>query len=108
MILYDGTSEIDWFYDGVKSRGEMDGDARYPQDGRAVLYDNGAGRVYDWRLLDVLCDEYDVEKTEDAQADFDAVVAAMNTPKPTTDQRVTDMEAQMDALLGLSEEVADA
>lgn len=98
MYLYDGTSDIAWFYDGIKSRSEMNGDAHYPQDGRAVLMDNGAGKVYDWRHLDVMCDVYGVEKTDDAQADFDAVVATMAVPNPTTEQRVTDVETQMSAL----------
>ena len=99
MIIYDGTSSIDWFYDGTKTREEMDGDAHYPQDGRAVLYDNGAGSVYSWALLDVLCERYGVEPTDDAQADYDSVVAAMNAPQPQVptieevDEKATDAQA---------------
>ena len=98
MILYDGTSSIDWFHEGQKTREQMDGNSRYPQDGRAVLFDDGAGRVYSWKLLDAMCDEYGVDKTEDAQADFDSVAAAMQEPKPTTEQKVAEIENEMDAL----------
>ena len=123
MQLYDGTSDIDWFYDGPKTRAEMDGDSRYPQDGRAVLHDDGAGKVYSWQLLDVLCDSYGVTKTEDARADFDAVATAMekippdraeqalemaataqttaDEAKATADTAAVSMSEYMDALLGL-------
>ena len=125
MKLYDGTSDIDWFYDGHKARAEMDGDSRYPQDGRAVLHDDGAGKVYSWQLLDVMCDAFGVTKTEDARADFDAVATAMEeTPpdraeqaleiaetaqqtadeaKAAADTTAAGMNEYMDALLGLSE-----
>lgn len=99
MILYDGTSDIYWFYDGLKTRADMDGDAHYPHGGRAVLMDNGNGKVYDWLLLDVMCDTYGVSKTEDAQADFDAVVEAMNTPRPTLEEQVASAEAKAEQAL---------
>lgn len=123
MILYDGTSPIDWFYDGTMTHYQMDGCARYPQGGRAVLFDNGVGKVYSWKLLDAMCDEYGVDKTDNAQADFDAVVAAMDEPAPdraeqalemaesaqqtadeaktTADTAATSVNEYMDALLGL-------
>ena len=91
MRLYDGTSDIDWFYDGPKTRAEMDGDSRYPQDGRAVLHDDGAGKVYSWQLLDVLCDAYGVTKTEDARADFDAVATAMEEMPPDRAEQALEM-----------------
>lgn len=98
MILYDGTSSINWFHNGPMTREQMDGDGKYPQDGRAVLFDDGAGKVYSWKLLDAMCDEYGIYKTEDAQADFDAVVAAMNEPEPTVEQKVDEIESEMTAL----------
>ena len=91
MQLYDGTSDINWFYDGTKTRAEMDGDSRYPQDGRAVLYDDGAGKVYSWHLLDVLCDAYGVTKTDDARADFDAVATAMEETPPDRAEQALEM-----------------
>lgn len=91
MKLYDGTSDIDWFYDGPKTRAEMDGDSRYPQDGRAVLHDDGAGKVYSWQLLDVLCDAFGVTKTEDALADFDAVETAMEEVPPDRAEQALQM-----------------
>ena len=93
MQLYDGTSDINWFYDGTKTRAEMDGDSRYPQDGRAVLYDDGAGKVYSWQLLDVLCDAFGVTKTEDARADFDAVATAMEEIPPDRAEQALEMAA---------------
>ena len=91
MKLYDGTSDIDWFYDGPKTRAEMDDDSRYPQDGRAVLHDDGAGKAYSWQLLDVLCDAYGVTKTEDARADFDAVAMAMEEIPPDRAEQALEM-----------------
>ena len=124
MKLYDGASDIDWFYDGLKTRAEMDGDSRYPQDGRAVLHDDGADKVYSWQLLDVLCDAFGVTKTEDAREDFDAVATAMEEVPPDRAEQALQMaesaqqaadeakttagtaaasvDEYMDALLGLS------
>lgn len=98
MELYDGVSDVNWFYLGKKTREEMDGDSRFPQDARSVLFDDGAGRVYRWRYLNMMCDEFGVAKTDDAQADFDSVVAAMQDPKPTTEQKVAEIENEMNAL----------
>lgn len=85
MYLYDGKSSIEWFYDGLKTRKEMDGNIRYPQSDRpAVLYDDGNGKVYKWTYLYVLASQYEIEMTEDAQAVFDAVVAAMENFEPVT------------------------
>lgn len=91
MKLYDGTSDIDWFYDGPKTRAEMDGDSRYPQDGRAVLHDDGAGKVYSWQLLDVLCDAFGVTKTDDARADFGAVATAMEEILPDKEEQALEI-----------------
>ena len=124
MHLYDGTSSIDWFYFGTMTREQMDGNPKYPQDGRAVLFDDGAGKIYSWKLLDAMCDEYGVEKTEDAQADFDAVATAMEeippdrieqaleiaaTAQTTADEAkatagtaAASVDEYMDALLGLN------
>ena len=109
MKLYDGTSDIDWFYDGPKTRAEMDGDTRYPQDGRAVLHDDGAGKAYSWQLLDVLCDAYGVTKTEDARADFDAVATAMEEiPPDRAEQALEIAETAQQAADEAKGAVADA
>ena len=123
MILYDGTSPIGWFYDGTMTREQMDGNSKCPQDGRAVLFDDGAGKVYSWQLLDAMCDAFGVTKTEDARADFDAVATAMeeippdraeqalqvaetaqqaaDEAKATADTAAASVNEYMDALLGL-------
>lgn len=118
MYLYDGKSDIDWFYDGYKTREEMDSDLHYPpSDQPCVIFDNGAGKAYDWRYLSVFCDEYGVELTEDWQATFDAVLLAIENQPPeltlesvdekateakttadTAKQTATTIQEQMDAL----------
>ena len=107
MKLYDGASDIGWFYDGPKTRAEMDGDSRYPQDGRAVLHDDGAGKVYSWQLLDVLCDAYGVTKTEDARADFDAVATAMEKIPPDRAEQALEMAATAQTTAGEAKATAD-
>ena len=57
MIVYDGVSGIYWFYHGWKTAEEMRADPEFSGifDGPALLYDNGAGKVYDWEPLADVC-----------------------------------------------------
>lgn len=57
MIIYDGTSNVDWFYHGEKTAEEMRADPEFSGifDGPALLYDNGAGKVYDWEPMADVC-----------------------------------------------------
>lgn len=91
MILYDGTSNIAW------KTGELTVEqmAEMPEFEQllsrpSVLYDDGNGGVYSWRLLSSLCYEWGVEQTDDADADFSALVDAMKIPRPTIEEQVAE------------------
>lgn len=97
MQLYTGSEPIDWVYHGLKTVEEMTGDHRFPQPGTAaVLYDDGAGKVFDWIFLDALATRYGVEVTE-SQATYEAIIEAMNKPLPAVTveelQKVSDTAA---------------
>ena len=72
MLLYDNESSVDWFYDGAKTKEQMQADAKYSGmfDAPAVLYDNGAGKVYSWESLEDVCARYYVRYTS-PQSSFD-------------------------------------
>lgn len=84
MQLYDGESPVYWASIGLKTKQEMEGIPQLEQmlSRPSVLYDDGLGMVYDWRLLSVLCGEWGVQITEDAEADFEALQNAMAAPRP--------------------------
>lgn len=84
MLLYDGQSAIDWFYDALLTADEMMEREEYAHifDGPAVLYDNGDGKVYGWETLEALCGKWAVPFSDDAASAFLALVEAMNNPLP--------------------------
>ena len=102
MILYDRTSPVTWARRGTLTVEQM---AEVPQLSQllsepAVLFDNGAGTVYDWRLLSAECTRYGVEYTGDASADYAALLAAVDQPRPS---EIEGLQAQLDALAGTTE-----
>lgn len=102
MILYDRTSPVTWARRGTMTVEQM---AEIPQLSQllsepAVLFDNGAGTVYDWRLLSVECARYGVECTGDEDADYAALLAAVDQPRPS---EIEGLQAQLDALAGTTE-----
>lgn len=102
MILYDRTSPITWARRGTMTVEQM---AEVPQLSQllsepSVLFDNGAGVVYDWRLLSVECARYGVEYTGDASADYAALLAAVDQPRLS---EIEGLQAQLDALAGMTE-----
>lgn len=102
MILYDRTSPVTWARRGTLTVEQM---AEVPQLSQllsepSVLFDNGAGVVYDWRLLAVECARYGVEQTGDADADYAALLAAVDQLRPSETEA---LQAQLDALAGMSE-----
>ena len=100
MQLYDGESSIYWAHRGLLTKEQMADVPQYEQllSQPSVLFDNGAGVVYDWRLLSVLCAEWGVQATEDAEADFEALQAAMAAPKP----KVYDTDPQVATIAKLT------
>lgn len=84
MYLYDGTSDVDFFYAGTMTHAEISEDPSLADliSTPCVLYDDGEGRVYRFDRLDVLADRYGVEMTDDADQTFSAVVEAMGEPEP--------------------------
>lgn len=82
--LYDGESSIYWAHRGLLTKEQMADVPQYEQllSEPSVLFDDGAGKVYDWRLLSAECTRYGVECTGDEDADYAALVEAMNAPIP--------------------------
>ena len=102
MILYDRTSPVTWARRGTLTVEQM---AEIPQLSQllaepSVLFDDGAGTVYDWRLLSVECARYGVETTGDEAADYAALLAAVDQPRPS---EIEGLQAQLDALAGTTE-----
>lgn len=84
MRLYDGQSAVDWLFYGTMTKDQMLADERFSAmvQEPSVLLDDGAGGVYDWRFLSALAAEWGVDMTDDHQAVFDSVLAAMSTSSP--------------------------
>lgn len=118
MYLYDGTSDVDFFYAGTMTHAEISEDPSLADliSTPCVLYDDGEGRVYRFERLDVLADRYGVEMTDDADQTFSAVRSAMDEPatgkaeqalqmaesaQQTADTAAASVNEYMDALLGL-------
>lgn len=100
MILYDGKSPIDWVYYGEMTLDEMkaydeevkEWNETHDKDKKdmrfiglysgdpCVLFDDGAGKVYSWMFLRAKMAEFEVTPTDDYEADFEALEAAMNKP----------------------------
>ena len=126
MYLYDGTSDVDFFYAGTMTHAEISEDPSLADlvSAPCVLYDDGAGRVYRFDRLDVLADRYGIDMTDDAEQTFASVLSAMEKIPPDRAEQALEMaetaqqaadEAKatagtaaasvneyMDALLGLS------
>ena len=126
MKLYDGTSDVDFFYYGTLTRAEISENPSLADlvSVPCVLYDDGAGRVYRFDRLDVLADRYGVDMTDDPEQTFASVLSAMEeiTPdraeqaleiaetaqqtadeaKATAGTAAASVNEYMDALLGLN------
>lgn len=126
MYLYDGTSDVDFFYAGTMTHAEISEDPSLADliSTPCVLYDDGEGRVYRFDRLDVLADRYGVAMTDDPEQTFAAVRSAMDEPatdkaeqalqmaesaqqaadeaKTAADTAAASVNEYMDALLGLN------
>ena len=125
MYLYDGTSDVDFFYAGTMTHAEISEDPSLADlvSAPCVLYDDGAGRVYRFDRLDVLADRYGIDMTDDAEQTFASVLSAMekippdraeqalqmaesaqqtaDEAKTAADTAAASVDEYMDALLGL-------
>ena len=121
MIVYDGVSGIYWFYHGWKTAEEMRADPEFSGifDGPALLYDNGAGKVYDWEPLADVCARWCVPLGPGVDLALDKVkgIAAggfsdpsdvateakevADEAKTTADTAAASVNEYLDALLGL-------
>lgn len=99
MELYDGSSGVDWFYDGSMTRDEMLDDPKYAClfSAPCVLYDDGFGRVYRHETLEAACARVGVEYGGDACGAFGRLVEAMSTPS-RTEAAIAQLDANHSAL----------
>ena len=80
MILYDGVSGIDWFYEGYKTVETMGGesDKRDLFEVPCVLEDNGAGKVYRHKRLSEVAQTYAVPFAGSPGYVFSCIQSAIN------------------------------
>ena len=80
MQLYDGKSAVNWFYDGEKTADEMKYEPRYSLlfSCPCVLYDNGAGKVYDFEPLQDVCSRLAIAYTADVEGTYTNVCAKLD------------------------------
>ena len=93
MYLYDGTSDVDFFYAGTMTHAEISEDPSLADlvSAPCVLYDDGAGRVYRFDRLDVLADRYGIDMTDDAEQTFASVLSAMEKIPPDRAEQALEM-----------------
>lgn len=104
MILYDGHSDIEWFYAGPMTKKSMQKHSAYDAlfSEPCVLYDNGNGSVYSFEPLSQAMAKAglspsDYESSQDA---FDALLVRLSTADdPLTLEGVADrVDAHQDQL----------
>ena len=111
MYLYDGTSDVDFFYAGTMTHAEISEDPSLADlvSAPCVLYDDGAGRVYRFDRLDVLADRYGIDMTDDAEQTFASVLSAMEKiPPDRAEQALEIAETAQQAADEAKGAVADA
>ena len=93
MYLYDGTSDVDFFYAGTMTHAEISEDPSLADlvSAPCVLYDDGAGRVYRFDRLDVLADRYGIDMTDDAEQTFASVLSAMEETPPDRSEQALEI-----------------
>ena len=93
MYLYDGTSDVDFFYAGTMTHAEISEDPSLADlvSAPCVLYDDGEGRVYRFDRLDVLADRYGIDMTDDAEQTFASVLSAMEETPPDRAEQALQM-----------------
>ena len=73
MLLYDGTSDINWFYDGKLTFEEMKNSDAYKTctEVPVVLYDDDQGTVYSYKKLSDLQLEYNIPLSFSKERSFE-------------------------------------
>lgn len=110
LKLYDHTSPINWTFRGEMTTEQLASNpALAPMlTEECVLYDDGQGKVFDWRYLSVLIGQYanydeegnpDISE-DDPQAALDEVIRRMNVPPVTLDD-ITD--AMLESTISISD-----
>ena len=79
MFLYDGISDIDWFYDGLKTSIEMKQNSKYSIlfNKPCVLLDNGEGKVYRFKTLEEMASPYGIFVGKNPKKSFETLVDMM-------------------------------
>lgn len=111
MILYDGKSDIDWFYNNHPTTAEgMANDPRVADLTKApcVLFDDGNGRVYRWMRLDALCARWGVELAEDAKVGSEEAKAALDSVVEAMQVVPEDVGVKVDELTQKYADLSDA
>lgn len=114
MVLWDGTSPVNWAYKGEMTAEEIGQTDQYKHmlEVPTVLFESD-GKVYDFRYLSILVDAYATYDDggnpsidiSDPEAALRAVIEAMNKPNPTPEQRLADQQAQIDEQAAAIEEL---
>ena len=109
MYLYDGTSDVDFFYAGTMTHAEISEDPSLADlvSAPCVLYDDGAGRVYRFDRLDVLADRYGIDMTDDAEQTFASVLSAMEKIPPDRAEQALEMAETAQQAADEAKEIAE-
>lgn len=76
MYLYDGSSPVNWYYDGLMTKDEMIEDNRYsglfyfP----SVILDDGNGKAFGWRFLNSMLAERGLSDLGSPDANFESLL----------------------------------
>ena len=76
MYLYDGSSPVNWYYDGLMTKDEMIEDNRYsglfyfP----SVILDDGNGKAFGWRFLNSMLAERGLSDLGSPEANFESLL----------------------------------
>ena len=120
MILYDGTSDIDWKYEGVRTAQQMRSETSKKRlfEVPCVLFDAGDGRVVGFETVEDAASRFCVPNTGSPRETIERINAVVSgtykapgvaeaqatadEAKATADTAAASMNEYMDALLGLN------
>lgn len=98
LSLYDRQSNINWFYDGIKTKDDMKTESKYSplflED--CVLFDNGIGQIYKFETLKDMLAKYEAQ-------DFEHLEDAIKKSWVKVDKYQEQLDEQSDALVELAD-----